>query len=311
MVNFTKKTYLFPGQGAQYVGMGKDIYENSAGAKKLYNRANKVLGFDLADICFSGKQEMLNRTSICQPAILVTSLAIIEALKEQNCHDFNCFAVAGLSLGEYTALVFAEAIAFEDAINLVSNRGKYMEEACDQHPGGMLTIMGLDDKEVKKICEDVRWKGAISPANYNYPGQVVVSGEKEAINEASKTALERGAKMVVPLNVNGAFHSNLMKSASSKLEEQLNKVTILKSKVPVARNVDGKYVSEPDEIRLSLIKQLTNPVLWRHSVQNLISDGVEEFYGIGPGRVMVGIMKKINRKKKINSIDKFESFRYN
>lgn len=311
MVNFTKKTYLFPGQGAQYVGMGKDIYENSAGAKKLYNRANEVLGFNLSDICFTGGQEMLNRTSICQPAILVTSLAIIEALKEQECHDFSCFAVAGLSLGEYTALVFAGALEFEDAINLVSNRGKYMEEACDQHPGGMLTIIGLDDKTVKEICNDVKWKGAIIPANYNYPGQVVVSGENEAINEASKTAMERGAKMVIPLDVNGAFHSDLMKSASNKLEEQLNKVTISKAKVPVARNVDGKYVSEPDEIRLSLIKQLTNPVLWRHSVQNLISDGVEEFYGIGPGRVMVGIMKKIDRKKKINSIDKFESFRYN
>lgn len=316
MVHFVKKTYLFPGQGAQYVGMGKDVYENSLRARKLYDQANDVLGIDLADICFNGKQEELDRTSICQPAILVTSLAIIEALKEREAHsmgsrDIDCFAAAGLSLGEYTALVFAGAIRFEDAIKLVSNRGKYMEEACDEYPGGMVTIMGLDDKVIEDICRDVQWAGAICPANYNYPGQVVVSGKKEAINEASRVAMERGAKMVIPLNVNGAFHSSLMNSASKKLEEALNNVIISKAKIPVATNVDGKYIREPDEIRLSLVKQLTSPVLWRHSVQNLIRDGVEEFYGVGPGRVMVGILKKIDRKKKINSIDKFESFQYN
>ncbi|MGR3317297.1 MAG: ACP S-malonyltransferase [Candidatus Anammoxibacter sp.] len=311
MANLTKKTYLFPGQGAQYVGMGKDVYDNSRMARRLYDNANDILGFDLANICFSGNKEELDRTSICQPAVLVTSLAIMEALKEQGNHDVDCFAVAGLSLGEYTALVFSGAIKFEDAIKLVHKRGEYMEDACEEFPGGMLTIMGLDDEIIEEICRDVQWAGAISPANYNYPGQVVVSGENEALKEAAKVATERGANMVIPLNVSGAFHSSLMASASKKLEEALNNVPISKARIPVATNVDGRYISEPDEIKETLIKQLTSPVLWSHSVQNLIRDGVEEFYGIGPGRVIVGILKRINRKKSINSIDKFESFRYN
>ena len=311
MISNAKKTYLFPGQGAQYIGMGKDFYENSSGARKLYDKANDVLGFDLADICFNGRQDELDKTSLCQPAILVTSLAIIEAFKELGDSDHACFAVAGLSLGEYTALVFAGAIKFEDAIRLVHNRGQYMEEACEESPGGMLTIIGLDNDEVENVCDDVRWAGAISPANYNYPGQVVVSGEIEAIKEAEKSAMERGAKMVVPLNVSGAFHSQLMDSASRKLEEELMGIAISRAEIPVATNVDGNYICEPDEIRGSLIKQLTSPVLWSHCLENMIKDGVEEFYGVGPGRTMVGIMKKINRKKKINSIDKFGAFRYN
>ncbi len=306
-----KKTYLFPGQGAQFVGMGKDVYDNSKGARKLYNEANDILGFDLADICFNGGKEELDRTSICQPAILVTSLAIVEAFKEQGHEDIDCFASAGLSLGEYTALVFTGAIKFEDAIRLVHNRGKYMEEACKEFPGGMVSIMGLDDKTVEDICGIAGKDGKISPANYNYPGQIVVSGEKGAIETASNIALERGAKMVMPLNVNGAFHSSLMDSASKRLEEELNRVQIWKAVAPIAANVNGRYISEPDEIRSSLVRQLTSPVQWGRSVQNLIDDGVEEFFGVGPGRVVVGILKKINRKKKINSIDKFESFRYN
>lgn len=306
-----KKTFLFPGQGAQYVGMGKDIYDNSRNARKLYEEANDILGFNIADVCFNGKQELLDRTSICQPAILVTSLAIIEALKEQGAYDTDCFAVAGLSLGEYTALVFAGAIRFEDAIKLVHNRGKYMEDACNEFPGGMLTIVGLEDEIIEEICRDVGCAGAISPANYNYPGQIVISGEKAAIKAASEVAIERGARMVIPLNVNGAFHSSLMNSASKKLEYELNMITISRAEIPVAANINGSYVCDPDEIRQSLVKQLTNPVLWCRTVQNLIKDGVEEFYGIGPGRVMAGIMKKIDRKKKINSLDKFESFRFN
>lgn len=307
----TKKTFLFPGQGAQFIGMGKDFYDNSLGARKLYNSANDILGFDLADICFNGKQDLLDKTSICQPAILVTSLAIIEALKEQDNFDTNCYAAAGLSLGEYTALVFAGGIKFEDAIKLVHNRGRYMEEACDEFPGGMLTIMGLDEEIINDICKAAQTEGIISPANYNYPGQIVVSGEKDAINAASDIAKEKGARMVIPLNVNGAFHSKLMESASERLAEELSKIVISKTNIPVAANIDGNYISDPDEIRISLIKQLTSPVLWCHSVQKMINDGVEEFNGVGPSRVMVGLMKKINRKKKINSLDKFESFKYN
>ncbi len=309
--DYTKKTFLFPGQGAQFVGMGKDFYDNSLGARNLYNKANDVLGFDLADICFNGNQELLDKTSICQPAILVTSLAIIEALKENGSYKDDCFAAAGLSLGEYTALVFAGAIKFDDAIKLVHSRGTYMEEACNEFPGGMLTIMGLDEDVILEICKVAQDAGIIAPANYNYPGQIVLSGENGAIELASEVAKEKGARMVIPLNVNGAFHSKLMESASKKLEEELGKIVISKTTIPVAANIDGNYVSDPDDIRASLIKQLTSPVLWSHSVQKLIEDGVEEFNGVGPGRVMVGIMKKINRKKKINSIDKFDTFKYN
>jgi len=309
--NFAKRTYLFPGQGAQFVGMGKDFYDNSLNARKLYKKANDVLGFDLADICFNGKQDLLDKTSICQPAILVTSLAIVEALKEYEGSGAECYAAAGLSLGEYTALVFAGAIKFEDAIRLVHNRGRYMEEACDEFPGGMLTIIGLNESVIEEICEEAGKVGEISPANYNYPEQIVISGEKHALDIAAELAKEKGARMVIPLNVNGAFHSHLMDSASKKLERELDKIVISKAKIPIAANFDGKYVVDPDAIRISLVKQLTNPVQWCHSVQNLINDGVEEFYGVGPGRVMVGIMKKIDRKKKISSLDKFESFQYN
>lgn len=306
-----KRTYLFPGQGVQYVGMGKEIYENSPLAKRLYGLANEILGFDLADICFNGEQEILDRSSICQPAILVTSLAIMEAFKDQGRNDPICYAAAGLSLGEYTALVFAGAIEFEDAIRLVHNRGKYMEEACDKNPGGMVTIIGLDERTIEDICNDSRWMGEISPANYNYPGQIVLSGEKRALEIASSLAKERGARMILPLNVNGAFHSILMSSASHKLEQELDKIKINRARIPVIANVDGRYICKPDEIRASLVKQLTSPVLWCHSILNLIRDGVEEFNGVGPGRVMVSILKKIDKSKKIKSIDTLESFCYN
>lgn len=307
----TKKTFLFPGQGVQYVGMGKEIYENSPLAKRLYDLANEILGFDLAGICFKGKQELLDMSSICQPAILVTSLAIMEAFRDQGKNDTICYAAAGLSLGEYTALVFAGAIGFEDAIRLVHNRGKYMEEACDKNPGGMITIIGLDERTIEDICNNSRWAGEISPANYNYPGQIVLSGEKKALEIASSLAKESGARIVLPLNVNGAFHSILMSPASHKLEKELDKIKINRPRIPIIANIDGRYISEPDDIRSSLVKQLTSPVLWCHSILNLIRDGVEEFNGVGPGRVMVSILKKIDKRKKIKSIDTLESFRYN
>jgi [acyl-carrier-protein] S-malonyltransferase len=311
MVNIMPKTaFLFPGQGAQYVGMGKDFYEQFNEAQKIFNQANEILGFDIAKLCFEGKQEELNKTAVCQPAILITSLAILEVLKNHSPLMINdCRAAAGLSLGEYTAHAFSGSMTFSDAVRLVYKRGTFMQEACTMNPGGMVSIIGLKDEVVENLCKETETSGVVCAANYNSPGQVVISGEKPLLDKVSALAKERGAKMVVPLKVEGAFHSHLMSPAGNKLSRELDLTPIARPNIPVVANVHAKYVKEPEEIRTSLAKQLNSPVRWHQSIHTLINDGFNQFYEIGPGKTLTGLMKRIDSTKKIQYIDSIESLK--
>ena len=311
MVEDTRKTaLLFPGQGAQYTGMGKDFYEQFTEAREVFNKANETLGFDLASLCFQGKQEELNKTSICQPAILVTSIAILEVLKKNSSIQMDtCRAACGLSLGEYTAHVAAGSMTFTDGVRLVYKRGLFMQEACNANPGGMVSVIGLEDEKVEQICNEMKSLGIICTANYNSPGQVVISGEKTLLEKASILAKERGARMVVPLKVDGAFHSDLMIPASSKLSRELELTPISKPKIPVVANIHAQYVREPEEIKISLAKQLNSPVRWHQSVSMLIRDGFNQFYEIGPGKSLSGLMKRIDSTQEIKNIDTVEAFK--
>ncbi|MBM4054492.1 MAG: ACP S-malonyltransferase [Planctomycetes bacterium] len=298
-----KTAFLFPGQGTQLVGMGKDFYRQYKDAREVFDQANDVLGFDLASLCFEGNQEELNKTSLCQPAILVTSFAILQVLKKSSFFETStCDAVAGLSLGEYTAHVAAGSLAFADAVKLVYKRGVYMQEACEMNPGGMVSVIGLDDAKIEQICDELKPFGVICAANYNSPGQVVISGETTMLEKAALLAKERGARMAIPLKVHGAFHSDLMSPASDKLSSELKSTAISRSKIPVVANIHADYVAEPEEIRMSLAKQLNSPVRWSQSMLKLIQDGISQFYEIGPGKTLSGLMKKIDATQQVKSI---------
>ncbi|QDT25961.1 ACP S-malonyltransferase [Gimesia panareensis] len=288
--------FLFPGQGAQHVGMGKTIVEKYPAAKELFDRAAEILQYDLAKICFEGPSEELDSTVISQPALFVTSLAALEMLRADAPDKvLACEMTAGLSLGEYTALVFAGAMSFEDGLRVVQRRGEAMQAAADANPSGMVSVLLLDRDKVAEICEAASAAGKIWIANYLCPGNIVLSGENSACERAAELAEQEGGR-AIPLAVAGAFHTEIMKPADSKLSEALAGVGLKKPEIPVISNVDAKIHEDPDEIRELLIRQVLSPVLWEDSIRTMLDDGFDEFYEIGPGKVLKGLMKRINRK---------------
>jgi len=292
-----KTAFLFPGQGAQYVGMGKDLAEAYPEARALYDQADAILGFALSEICFEGPEERLTATDISQPAILVTSLAALAAMRTTDAgRALEPEAAAGLSLGEYTALVAAGAIEFEDAVRLTHLRGRFMQEACDAQVSGMVSLLGVDPEGAEKICEAARTAGIIWPANYNCPGQVVVSGVEAACARVVEVAESYGAQRAVPLQVAGGFHSPLMAPAREKLVPHLLALRVGELRFPVVANVTGDYYSDSAWVADLLARQVDGPVLWQQGIERLLADGFDRFVEIGPGRVLTGLLKRIDRK---------------
>ncbi|MBI0401859.1 ACP S-malonyltransferase [Cyclobacterium marinum] len=289
--------YMFPGQGAQFPGMGKSLYESSSEAKALFEKANEILGFSITDIMFDGTQEELKQTNVTQPAVFLHSA--IAALTASN---FNPDMVAGHSLGEFSALVANKALKFEDALKLVHQRALAMQEACEINPSTMAAILGLADEKVEEICASIEGQIVVA-ANYNCPGQLVISGSLEGIQIACEKLKEAGAKRALPLPVGGAFHSPLMEPAKLKLEAAINATTFSDPICPVYQNVSTTAVSDIDSIKANLIAQLTAPVKWTQSVQNMIKDGSSQFIECGPGKVLQGLVKKINREVETKSLD--------
>ncbi|NQT06704.1 MAG: ACP S-malonyltransferase [Candidatus Omnitrophica bacterium] len=281
--------FIFPGQGAQYVGMGKDLYENFAQAKEVFDTANEILGFDLKGLCFEGPMEKLATTGYSQPAILATSIAALRSLESKKL-DIDIKAALGLSLGEYSALVSAGSIKFEDAIKLVRARGKFMEEATKDNPGKMASVIGLNKESVEEVCKE----SGCEIANLNCPGQVVISGKSDSVDKAAALAKEKGAKRSIMLDVSGPFHSSLMESASKKLEKLLSSVDISKPALSVISNVDAAYEEDPARIRENLVRQLTCRTYWADSIRLLVKEGVKNFLEIGPGKVLKGILRRID-----------------
>ncbi|MEX1041054.1 MAG: ACP S-malonyltransferase [Pirellulaceae bacterium] len=304
-----KFAFLFPGQGAQYVGMGRTLYETVPAAKVLLDRAAEILGYDLAEVCFNGPNEKLDSTVYSQPALFVTSLAALEQLRLQSPDVLlSCDATAGLSLGEYTAMVFAGVMSFEDALPVVQVRGEAMQAAANEIPSGMVSILGLEVDAVEQICDEARGNGdrgagVLQIANLLCPGNIVVSGTNEACERAVELAESRGAMKVIPLAVAGAFHTEIMRPAVQRLTEALSQVTLNRPKIPVVSNVDGQPHDDPEEIRDLLQRQVCSQVQWEQSMRYLLDEGFNEFYEIGAGKVLRGLMKRINRKVTLNSVE--------
>lgn len=290
------KAYVFPGQGAQFSGMGKDLYEGNVKAKEYFTRANDVLGFNITDVMFEGTDEELKQTKITQPAVFLHS--VILALTAES---FEPDAVAGHSLGEFSALVASGALAFEDGLQLVLKRAVAMQKACEANPSTMAAVLGLEDAVVEDICRQVT-NEVVTPANYNCPGQIVISGTHKGIEIASEKLKEAGAKRVLPLAVGGAFHSALMQPAHDELEQAIRETGFSQPSCPIYQNVDGLPHQDTDEIKQNLIAQLTAPVRWTQSVTNMLGEGVDHFTESGPGKVLQGLIKKIDRKVTTESI---------
>ncbi|MBI2932107.1 MAG: ACP S-malonyltransferase [Planctomycetes bacterium] len=286
--------FVFAGQGAQTVGMGKALFEKHPRARELFGRAGEALGFDLAKACFEGPQETLNRTDICQPALLVHGIAALETCEAKPAAE----AAAGLSLGEYTACVFAGALEFETAVRLVKRRGQWMQEACEAVPSGMASILGLRREGVAQACREAG--GIVGIANINAPGQIVISGENGALARAVENCKALGAKRAIPLKVAGAYHSLLMKPAQDKMQAELAQATFRAPRVPIVCNVDAKPTMDPERLRRNLSVQITSSVLWEDSIRVI---GAQKYYEFGPGRVLAGLIRKIDEKAEVESIE--------
>ena len=282
------KAYIFPGQGAQFSGMGKDLFENSKTAYELFNNANEILGFKISDVMFKGSTEDLKQTSVTQPAIFLHS--VILAMSKKS--EISPAMVAGHSLGEFSALVINKSISFEDGLKLVSIRANAMQKACENNPGTMAAVLGLEDKLVENVCSEV--DGVVVAANYNCPGQLVISGELNAIELACEKLKEIGARRALVLPVGGAFHSPLMEEAKRELENAINETVFSDPICPIYQNVSGLPYSSEIEIKRNLISQLTRPVKWTQSITKMVEDGAKEFVEVGPGRVLQGLVRKIN-----------------
>lgn len=294
------KAYVFPGQGAQYIGMGKDLYENSALAKNMFKEANDILGFEITKTMFSGTDEELKQTNITQPAIFLHSVIMASAMGD----NFNPEMVAGHSLGEFSALVANKALSFSDGLQLVAKRANAMQKACELTPSTMAAVLGLENAVVENICAQI--SGVVVPANYNTTGQIVISGTLDAVNDAMELLKAEGARRALLLPVGGAFHSPLMEPAKKELEAAINEVTISNPICPVYQNVTAYAVSDPSEIKNNLIEQLTSPVKWTQTMQQMIADGMTEYIEVGPGRVLQGLLKKIDREIPTEGYDHFE-----
>jgi len=299
-----KTAFIFSGQGSQYVGMGKDLYDNFSAARKIYDEADEVLNESISKFCFEGPEEKLQETEITQPAVLTHSIACYSVLKEEGIIPDM---VAGLSLGEYSALVASESLEFCDAVPLVKKRGKYMQEAVPIGKGTMAAIIGLERDQVIEICREAADEGVVEAANFNCPGQIVVAGEVKAVNKAVELAKSKGAKKAVMLAVSAPFHCSLLKPAADKLARELDNVVIKENKIPLVSNVNADFVSGANKIKQLLIKQMNSPVFWEDCIKKMISSGVDTFIEVGPGKALSSFVKKIDKTMKVANVEDKES----